>query len=301
MTKDLPAVTAIVLNWNGYDDTIECVSSLQKVDYANFEILVVDNASTDDSVQKIVQRFPALTVIQQDMNGGYAKGNNVGIQYALQHGAEYVLLVNNDVIVTSDFLQPMVDVLELDQSTGIATCKAYFYPDRLKIYTTGGNFSRLWCRVIPASVTDENLFQEVNFISGCILLIRKKVFESVGYLDERFFMYFEDYEFSTRVNKRFKLVYTPKGIVYHKSGGGKKWSDYTPTYLYYTSRNRIWVFRDDHLAYRFYILIYGLVNAFAKSVVIFYSSFQSNGFINAWEKISVLWRGTFDGIFTNPQ
>lgn len=296
-----PLVIAVVLNWNGYDDTAKCVLSLQKAAYANLQIILVDNASTDGSAGRLQQDFPALPFLKLSHNGGYAAGNNAGIKLALERQADYVLVVNNDVIVEPDFLTPMVELAEKNPAAGVVTCKALLQSGNGRIYCTGGNISRLRCGGIPLPPHERDREGEVQFISGCILLARREVFEKAGSFDERFFMYFEDVEFSRRVNRQFKLIYTPRSIVYHKSGGGDKWKNYTETYLYYTSRNRLWVFQNESRAYRAYVLLYGFLNAFAKSAVIAAHSLAAQRHENrSGQRLLALWRGMRDGMFQNP-
>ncbi|KAA0229999.1 glycosyltransferase family 2 protein [candidate division KSB1 bacterium] len=296
-----PLVVAVVLNWNGYDDTAKCVLSLQKAAYANLQIILVDNASTDGSAGRLERDFPELPFIKLSHNGGYAAGNNAGIKLALERRADYVLVLNNDVVVEPGFLWPMVQLAEKNPAAGVVTCKALLQSGNGRIYCTGGNLSRLRCGGVPLPPGERDREGEVQFISGCILLARREVFEKLGSFDERFFMYFEDVEFSRRVRRQFKLFYTPAGVVYHKSGGGDKWKNYTETYLYYTSRNRLWVFQNESRAYRLYVILYGFLNAFAKSAVIAAHSFPVRRQENRSEKrLMALWRGMRDGMFGNP-
>jgi len=241
----IPQIIAIVLNWNGYADTAKCVLSLQQAAYSSLKIIMVDNGSTDGSAAKLEQTFPDLTLIKLPRNLGYAAGNNAGIKAALEFDTEYLLVLNNDVVVDKNFLLPMVALAEKNPSWGIVTCKAFLQSHPQRIYCTAGSFSRIRCAGVPLSRRYLDREGEVNYISGCVLLVKKKVFETVGLFNEKFFMYCEDLEFARRVVKQFKLAYTPQGIVYHKSGGGDRWKNYTETYLYYTTRNRFWVFQNE--------------------------------------------------------
>jgi hypothetical protein len=295
-----PLITAVVLNWNGYKDTVNCVQSLKQVAYSNLEIIIVDNGSTDGSAEKLERIFPDLMLIKLSQNGGYAAGNNAGIRFALERGAEYVLVLNNDVIVEKDCLFPMVELAGNDTAIGVVTCRAFLQSDHQRIYGTAGGFSRWRCIGAPLPPRLRGRECEVNFISGCILLVKRKVFETVGLFDEKLFMYFEDVEFSRRVGKQFKLAYTPKGLAYHKSGGGDRWRNYTETYLYYTTRNRFWVFRDEPLWYRVYVTLYGILNAFAKSVVIITNLPAKSSRNQAGKRLEALWRGLIDGLLKNP-
>jgi GT2 family glycosyltransferase len=127
-------------------------------------------------------------------------------------------------------------------------------------------------------------------------LVRREVFESVGLFDESFFMYFEDVEFSRRVGAHFRMVYTPKAIVYHRSGGGDRWAAQTPTYLYYMSRNRFIAFRSEPAAYRTYLGLVGLASATAKTVPIVARGMATGSQRHARQQLKSLWGGLVDGL-----
>lgn len=207
-----------------------------------------------------------------------------------------MLIINNDVIVEPNFLSPMIALAHGKEDAGIVTCAAYFQSNRRRFYCTAGRFSRLLCAGVPLSAEEQITEREVDYISGCILLVKRKVFETVGLLDERFFMYYEDLDFSERVKNKFKLLYTPKGVVYHKSGGGDRWDVYTDTYLYYTMRNRFWIFGESPTYYKTYVFLFSLVNASLKSAVIVIASllkFRSN---KTAQRLASIWRGVYHGI-----
>jgi GT2 family glycosyltransferase len=278
-------ITAVVLNWNGPEDTIRCVRSLRESAQPGLDVVVVDNASTDDSVTRFRSELPGVTIITRDSNGGYAAGNNEGIRSALARGADYVLVVNNDVVVTRGFLEPMLAEAEADPRVGVVTCDARFESDHDRSYPTGGTLS--WWRgagvALPRSSREQR--KVVDFVSGCILLVRREVFEKVGYFDESFFMYFEDVDFSRRVARAFQIVYTPRAMVYHRSGGGDAWSRQTTTYLYYMARNRVRAFRDRSVAYRAYLVLVSFVAAVAKSLAILLRGSRRE------QQLGALWSG----------
>ena len=281
--------TAVVLNWNGPDDTIRCVRSIRDSGSTNLDVVVVDNASTDDSVARIRADLRGVPLLQRESNGGYAAGNNDGIRYALAHGADFVLVLNNDVVVTRGFLEPMLAEARRDPTIGVVTCDARFESDHDRSYPTGGRLS-LWRGAgvaMPRALRGELRF--VDFVSGCILLVRRAVFEKVGFFDESFFMYFEDVDFSRRVNRQFRIVYTPSSLVYHRSGGGDAWSSQTSTYLYYMARNRVRAFRDRPLPYRAYLVLVSFIAALAKSVAILFRGRRRE------QQLGALWSGFVAG------
>ncbi len=189
-------VFIIILNWNGAKDTIDCLKSLENLDYPDFEILVVDNGSTDDSVLKIKSQISNLknkvVLIENKENLGFPAGNNIGIEYALECGADYALLLNNDTVADKNFLKEMVGVAENNEKIGILGPKIYFYDDPKRIWFAGGSFD--WFRGSAHIGFGEIDFQkyqsekEVGFITGCAMLVKKEVFGKIGLLDERFFL-----------------------------------------------------------------------------------------------------------------
>lgn len=136
---------------------------------------------------------------------------------------------------------------------------------------------------------------EVDFVSGCILLVRREVFERLGLFDESFFMYFEDVEFSRRVGSAFRIVYTPRAVVYHRSGGGGAWATQTPTYLYYMARNRFMAFRRDPLPYRTYLVLVGAAAAVAKTAAIGLRAAGGGSRSQAGAQLRALWSGFASG------
>ena len=134
-----PKIFIIVLNWNRAQDTVACISSLTKLNYSRYNVVVVDNASQDGSAPIIKRSFPSLVVIENASNLGYAEGNKVGICYALAHGAEYVLVLNNDTVVDSDMLTELVRIAESDRMIGIVGPKIYDFQQPTKIWFAGAN------------------------------------------------------------------------------------------------------------------------------------------------------------------
>ncbi|MEX2115992.1 MAG: glycosyltransferase family 2 protein [Bacteroidota bacterium] len=296
MTPSEPLVFAVVLNWNDLASTCACVRSLERVSYSRLKIVVVDNGSTDGSVRALQQDFKGHAVLCLDENGGYAKGNNEGIRYALAKGAEFILLLNNDVVVQPNFLQPLVEAAESNPGAGMLTGKAYLADSPGQLYATAGHFRRWRCNMapIPRSAADDPT--EITAASGCFLFIRKGVFEKVGFLNERFFLYFEDLEFSRRVSRGFAMHYVPASVIHHKSGAGSGWGSYTPLYLFYSARNRFLAFHGDPLWYRLYVFFFSVANALAKSgrIIADLARRQERHYVTA--RLRALWRGFREGI-----
>jgi GT2 family glycosyltransferase len=291
----VPVVWAVVLNWNGFDDTTLCIQSLKQADYPSLSIVIVDNASSDGSDRALEERFPEVPLLKHSSNDGYSAGNNIGIRYAMEHGADYVLVTNNDVVVEPEFLTPMVGILGRDASIGIVTCKAFFQSGSDKLYGTAGSIHRFRCAGVglPRELTDTEC--SVGFVSGCIFLCKREVFETVGLLDERFFMYFEDLEFSRRAGKKYRMIYTPRSVVYHKSGGGEGYQNFSPLYLYHMTRNRLWVFADEPFFYRSYVAIYSFMLVAVKLMLLIMQRFKGKPWPFVVSRTRALWNGLIDG------
>ena len=237
-----PHVVIVVLNWNNAPDTLACLDSLQRLDDAERSILVVDNGSTDDSVQRIRERHPNLTLIETGQNLGYAGGNNVGIRHALAQGADYVCILNNDVVVDIGFLKPLVTCLAQEGDVGIAcpTIADMSTPERIwalgaSMLWRSGAPTRLFDGICISSVADMPAF-DVDIAPGTAMLIKTEVFERVGLLDEAFFLYYEEMDWCLQVRKQgYRICAVPSAIVWHKVSATLGAS--SPVVDYYMCRN----------------------------------------------------------------
>ena len=220
----LKAVGIVLLNWNGWRDTVECLASLQKLSYSNFRVIVVDNGSTDDSVQQIRDSFSTITVIEVKQNLGFAGGCNFGIRHALENGAEYVWLLNNDTTVDSCALGAMVKMAESDPKLGAVGSAIYSAAEAGRLVAWGGGHVNFWLgrsRHFLTSVPNN----KIDFLTGASLLLRRAALESVGLLDEEFFMYWEDGDYCFRLRQAgWTLAVAGDSLVWHKEQGsvGKK-------------------------------------------------------------------------------
>jgi hypothetical protein len=219
-----PKVSVVILNWNGYEDTIECLESLKKIDYPNYEIIIVDNASIGDDVKILQTRFgDYIHMIANDRNDGFAGGCNIGIHYILEKGTDYILLLNNDIIVDPEFLTEMVRVAETDISTGIIGPKTYLYSDPEQ-------FQLVWCEVnmyrgrpsfIGSGELDRGQYdnlRDVDYIQGSCFLIKRAVIDSIGLLDKTFFFSWEETDYCFRARKAgYKILYVPPAKIWHKN------------------------------------------------------------------------------------
>lgn len=239
-----PKVVIIVLNWNGRDDTLACLASLSGIDYPVYEVIVVDNGSCDDSVPVIASVYPQATLIETGANLGYVGGNNIGLEHAKTMGADYALLLNNDTEVAPDFLNLMVEVAEVDAAIGIVGPTIYYFDRPDVIWSAGGSIDWDWgdTRMVNLDVVDQGQFsllpRPVDFVSGCAMLIKMSLLDQMGFLDPRFFAYYEETEWCVRVARAgFKIVYVPQAKIWHKISPVAR--EASPQVHYYMTRNRL--------------------------------------------------------------
>lgn len=299
-------VYIIILNWNGWKDTIECIESLLKLKYKNFQIIIVDNNSSDNSLDYIKMYcknnlFPLLLpdnplknmilplfgkkipyifyseeevlkeiinieaisdlnmtkglkypviIIKNEQNYGFAKGNNTGLRYALKaNDFSYIWLLNNDTIVEKDSLQSLVREIESNPKTGIVGSVIRYYSDPDRIQTIGGlkffpflGLAKLYCENAEVTVLNtlskETILAHINYIMGASMLVRKKVFEDTGLLDEDYFFYAEDIDFNYRITRKgWGLSVSKESFIYHKASASL--SEQKHLFFYFLSKNNI--------------------------------------------------------------
>lgn len=266
-------VFIVILNWNGGKNTGDCIESLKSINYADCEILVVDNASKDSSPKAIANKFPGIKIIRNKTNLGFAGGMNVGIREAMEFNPEFILLLNQDVLVDKNFLTELVDKMQSDKKIGVIGPKIYFHsgagamPDK-KLWAVGAEFvnARVWgsevymAGVVPIGCgeMDEGQYDNLNEtdgMPGCCMLIKTEVIKKIGLLDERFFVFHEDDDYCIRIRRAgYKVCVAPKSVIWHKvstSFRSKKelldkdfwYIEENPQVIYYGYRNWLWVLR----------------------------------------------------------
>lgn len=215
-------VSIIVVNWNGNEVLKNCFDSLTKMDYPNWELILVDNGSTDGSDKLIENYRPKIkhSIIKNNSNLGFAKANNQGY---LKSNGEYVLLLNNDTKINADLLTKLVNRLEEDPSIGVIQPKIYLmdkpgYLDNAGSFLTKIGFLKHW-GFLQKDGKEFGLEKEIFSAKGACMLIRRKVIEDVGLFDDAFFSYFEESDFCWRVwLSGSRIIYFPKTHIYHKVG-----------------------------------------------------------------------------------
>ena len=245
-TADMPRVFIIVLNWNGIAHTLECLESLSRLTYPDYEIILVDNGSVDDSVETVRRRFPWVLLIENEQNLGYTGGNNIGMQHALKQGADYVWLLNNDTVVEPDVLGKLVFEAEACPEAGLISPVVRYYDDPEKIQYIGAcpdfrTFS--FNPVTEPAALDDPLVQRILMLYGTALFIRRSVIETIGFLNERYFAYQEDFDYSLRaLQANFRTMVMPDTYILHKeSQTSEKGS---PFHVFLMTRNLYFLWKD---------------------------------------------------------
>ena len=230
------SIYVILVNYNGLRDTEDCIESIKHSTYRNYKIVVVDNCSPNNDAQKLKVDYDDIILINNKENEGFAKANNRGIDVALQNGADYVMLLNNDTIVEADFLEKMIDTAQ-ELAADLLTCKIMYNYDRSKIWYGGGGIN--WKKGYGVHYTNDELkeISEIEFASGCCMLLARRTIEKLK-LPEDYFMYFEDVDYCAKLKENgFHIFYTPFIKLYHKVSASSGVE--SPFFVYYWNRNRL--------------------------------------------------------------
>ena len=235
-----PRVTAIVLNWCAESDTAACLESLAASRYDALTVLLVDNGSPDGSGDRLHARFPRVPYLQTGANLGYAGGNNRGIEWAMERGAEYLLVINDDAVVDPDCVARLVSAAE-ETGAAVAVPRIAYFDEPTRIWYAGGMLSPM--RALGTHLRqDERIGSRpetrarVTFACGCCFLARAGVIAKVGAFDESFFAYVEDVELSVRLVKAgYEIVYEPRATVLHRIAPAAR---ETPFQIRQRDRNR---------------------------------------------------------------
>ena len=207
-----PSVSIIIVNYNGEELLKQCLNSLEKINFNSFEIIIVDNNSTDDSVDFITKNFPKIILIKLEENRGFAEPNNIASKIAK---GKYLLFLNNDTAVTENFLTELIRVIESNKK--IAICQSLLLKFDESIDSSGDFIDRLG--VVYNSKTVINKEREISSARGACMLIKKNIFDELGGFDKQFFVSFEDVDLGWRTwIKGYKVMLAPKSIVYHLGG-----------------------------------------------------------------------------------
>ncbi len=240
-----PTVWAVVLNWNRPKDTYACVESLRKSDYYSLNIIVVDNGSNEENYKELTRSVSGVHFIRSDVNLGFARGNNLGIQYALENDADYILILNNDTIIDSQMVTKIVEAMETDPKIGIAGPVIYYINDKDAVWFAGQRFKP------PLYVVRRGLHlkqpmrpvEDVDFVSGCGMMLRRETIERVGIFSSDYFMYYEDLDLCLRAKKAgYRIICVTGAKMWHAVSASSGGSD-SPIKQYHQVRSSLIFYR----------------------------------------------------------
>jgi GT2 family glycosyltransferase len=231
--SSLPLVAVVVLTWNDRDLALACLASLREQTYNHMQVIVVDNASTDGTADAVAAQFPEAELLRNSRNLLFAGGNNVGIARALELGADWVILLNHDTWVDSDFIAALVGASEERPDAGALGPLIYYAAEPRRIWYAGGLVSLRWGRFAHRGIRqlDRGEFtrvEETEYVTGCALMMRNRALREIGLLDEGYQMYCEDTDWCLRARQNgWKLYFVPQSRVWHhisvSSGGQFAW------------------------------------------------------------------------------
>jgi GT2 family glycosyltransferase len=241
-----PKVSIVILNWNGLEDTTECLRSVMDLEYDHREVLLVDNGSSDGSVKTLRSLFPSITILENKENVGFARANNQAIEYALGGGTDYVWLLNNDTVTPPDALSKLVSAAESPE-IGLASPLIYFHDSREKIQFCGSiiDWENQRIRHIESLEELANVEPGENLsLWGTALLMKRRILTDVGYLSEKYFAYYEDEEYCLRVARAgYRCVVVPETRIFHKNSRSTGCND-APMQVFLRSRNLYFLWMD---------------------------------------------------------
>lgn len=259
-TSDSPvpvSIAVVILSWNQYEDSSECLASLRRVESPRFRIFLVDNGSTDGSPDKLEREFPDPIFIRNRENLGYVGGNNVGISAALNAGADYILLLNNDTVVHPGFLSELLSAARNNLKAGIIGARVVYYDNPNLLWALGGSLQQPFGRIKMFGrdkPSEDRRWDNEQFdhVPGAAMLVRAEVFRQIGMLDPDFFLNWEDAEFCLRAKKAgWRIIVAPAALVRHKVSRATAGKLAT----YFGQRNRLLFARKQLPPWQFAILI----------------------------------------------
>lgn len=295
MNQHVPRVVIVIPNYNLKSDLIECLESLKGQEYSNFDVIVVDNGSSDDSVNLVREKHPWVIVLAREENGGYAKALNDGILHSWKSNPEYYFLLNNDTLVPPDTIQKLVDIAEQDPNIAIAAPKIIYHEHPDRIFSLGDRiFSWLPLPIRfglrKKDKPEYNRTMDFDYVFGCALLVRASVFSQIGLFDTSYFMFYEDADFCRRVREYgYRIVRAGQTIIRHKSSRSVKKDPKLMIFLRARNRSRFYK-KYKHGPHP----LFTIIALFLGSIITVIKFFFTRKTENIGPYLNGAWRGLID-------
>ena len=281
------SIAVILVNWKKYNLTSKCIDSLNKSNYKNFKIILVDNEYSEKSLIDLRNKHKELIVFKEKNNLGFAGGNNIGIRYALENDYDYIMLLNNDTEVKENFILPLVERIEKDHSLGAVQPLILNFSNKSIIWNAGGKLNKFLgltsTRLNNNKLNSSIVFDDyTDWISGCCILIKSEILTKVGLLDEKFFNYYEDVDWSLRMkNLGYDLGFVKESIIYHhgsSSSKNKKTKEgvISSKIHYFNIRNHILLLKKHKNLFNFFGIVFFQIIKTTSYIFYFLIKFRFN-------------------------
>ena len=281
------SIAVILVNWKKYNLTSKCIDSLNKSNYKNFKIILVDNEYSEKSLIDLRNKHKELIVFKEKNNLGFAGGNNIGIRYALENDYDYIMLLNNDTEVKENFILPLVERIEKDHSLGAVQPLILNFSNKSIIWNAGGKLNKFLgltlTRLNNNKLNSSIVFNDyTDWISGCGILVKSEIVKKVGLLDEKFFTYYEDVDWSLRMkNLGYDLGFVKESIIYHhgsSSSKNKKTKEgvISSKIHYFNIRNHILLLKKHKNLFNFFGIVFFQIIKTTSYIFYFLIKFRFN-------------------------
>jgi len=290
----LPPVGIITVTWNQVEKTLACLETIFSLDYPEFDVILIDNGSTDGTVAKVQQRFPDVKVTALPQNVGFAKGYNVGLHQCAVNDYPFLFLLNNDTLLAPDVLTHLIEHMRQQPEVGMASAKIYFADEPTRIWSVGGMINPKNLEVTDKfdNMLDQGQLAEIrslDFVPLCGVLIRGQLIAEIGFLDERFFVYYEDMDFSRRARQAgYQISLVPDAKIWHAVSSSSGGAD-SPNERYWMARSSVIFFRKHGSPKQAPVIICW------RSVSAVRTSFRLLGQRN-FSSLRAYWRGLWHGL-----
>lgn len=295
MKKTNPSVAVILVNWKKYNLTSKCIDSINKSIYKNFKIILIDNQYTEKYLIELKNKHKDIIVFKDKSNLGFTGANNIGISYALENDFDYIMLLNNDTEVEANFILPLIERLEENFFLAAVQPLILNYYSKNTIWNAGGKLNKFFgttqTRLNNKELNPKLVFNDfTDWISGCCILIKSEIVKKTGLLDEKFFAYYEDVDWSLRMKGLgYELGFVKESIVYHHGSSSskdnnKKEGNLSAKVHYFNIRNHILFLKKHKNLFNLFGIVFFQVLKITSYTIYFLIRFRFN-------KLSMVFKG----------